>query len=30
MLGAGLLRAQIERRPHPLTALFSFARLGWQ
>lgn len=28
MLGAGLLRAQIERRPHPLTALFSFARLG--
>jgi glycine/D-amino acid oxidase-like deaminating enzyme len=30
MLGAGLLRAQIERRPHPLTALFSFARLGCQ
>lgn len=28
MLGAGLLRAQIERRPHPLTALFAFARLG--
>lgn len=28
MLGAGLLRAQIEHRPHPLTALFSFARLG--
>lgn len=28
MLGAGLLRAQIERRSHPLTALFSFARLG--
>jgi glycine/D-amino acid oxidase-like deaminating enzyme len=28
MLGAGLLRAQIERRPHPLSALFSFARLG--
>lgn len=28
MLGAGLLRAQIERRPHPLTGLFSFARLG--
>ena len=28
MLGAGLLRAQIERRPHPLTALFSFERLG--
>jgi glycine/D-amino acid oxidase-like deaminating enzyme len=27
MLGAGLLRAQIERRPHPLTALFSFNRL---
>lgn len=29
MLGAGLLRAQIERRPHPLTELFSFARLGY-
>ncbi len=28
MLGAGLLRAQIERRPHPLSKLFSFARLG--
>lgn len=28
MLGAELLRAQIERRPHPLTALFSFDRLG--
>lgn len=28
MLGAGLLRAQIERRPHPLTALFSFERLA--
>ena len=28
MLGAGLLRAQIEHRPHPLTRLFSFARLG--
>jgi len=28
MLGAGLLRAQIERRTHPLTRLFSFARLG--
>ncbi len=28
MLGAGLLRAQIEHRPHPLTALFSFERLG--
>ncbi len=27
MLGAGLLRAQIERRPHPLTKLFSFDRL---
>ncbi|MFN3712762.1 MAG: NAD(P)/FAD-dependent oxidoreductase [Alcanivoracaceae bacterium] len=27
MLGATLLRARIERRPHPLTALFSFARL---
>ncbi|WP_018948854.1 FAD-binding oxidoreductase [Thioalkalivibrio sp. ALMg11] len=27
MIGAGLLRAQIERRPHPLTDLFSFARL---
>ncbi|GGY86212.1 NAD(P)/FAD-dependent oxidoreductase [Marinobacter zhanjiangensis] len=28
MLGAGLLRAQIERRQHPLTGLFAFARLG--
>lgn len=28
MLGAGLLRAQIEGRPHPLTGLFAFARLG--
>ena len=28
MLGAGLLRAQIERRSHPLTQLFSFARLN--
>lgn len=28
MLGAGLLRAQIEGRAHPLTGLFSFARLG--
>ncbi|MFN2361131.1 MAG: NAD(P)/FAD-dependent oxidoreductase [Marinobacter sp.] len=28
MLGAGLLRAQIEKRSHPLTGLFSFARLG--
>ena len=27
MLGAGLLRAQIERRPHPLTRLFAFSRL---
>jgi len=27
MLGAGLLRASIERRPHPLAALFSFSRL---
>ncbi|MFQ3786174.1 NAD(P)/FAD-dependent oxidoreductase [Halomonas sp. A29] len=27
MLGAELLRAQIERRRHPLTALFAFARL---
>lgn len=27
MLGAGLLRAQIECRKHPLTSLFSFARL---
>jgi glycine/D-amino acid oxidase-like deaminating enzyme len=27
MLGAGLLRALIERRKHPLAALFSFARL---
>jgi hypothetical protein len=27
MLGAELLRAQTERRRHPLTALFSFARL---
>ncbi len=27
MLGAGLLRAQIERRPHALTELFAFARL---
>lgn len=26
MLGAGLLRAQIERRSHPLGGLFSFAR----
>ncbi len=28
MLGAGLLRAAIERRRHPLAALFSFQRLG--
>jgi glycine/D-amino acid oxidase-like deaminating enzyme len=28
MIGAELLRAQIERHPHPLTALFSFERLG--
>jgi len=27
MVGAGLLRALIERRKHPLAALFSFARL---
>jgi len=27
MLGAGLLRALIERRRHPLAALFSFNRL---
>lgn len=27
MLGAGLLRAQIEKRKHPLTELFSFRRL---
>jgi hypothetical protein len=27
-LGAGLLHAQIERRPHPLTGLCAFARLG--
>jgi glycine/D-amino acid oxidase-like deaminating enzyme len=27
MLGAGLLRAQIERRAHPLKQLFGFARL---
>lgn len=29
MLGAGLLRAQIERRRHALTELFSFSRLGY-
>ncbi len=28
MLGAGLLRAQIEGRQHPLTRLFAFSRLG--
>lgn len=28
MLGAGLLRALVERRRHPLAALFSFARAG--
>lgn len=28
MLGAGLLRATIERRAHPLKRLFSFERLG--
>jgi glycine/D-amino acid oxidase-like deaminating enzyme len=28
MLGAGLLRALIERRKHPLAQLFGFARLG--
>ncbi|GGC79014.1 NAD(P)/FAD-dependent oxidoreductase [Marinobacter halophilus] len=28
MLGAGLLRAQIEDRPHSLTGLFAFSRLG--
>ncbi len=28
MLGAGLLRAQIERRTHPLSRLFSFNRLS--
>lgn len=28
MLGATLLRAQIEGRPHPLTGLFGFSRLG--
>jgi hypothetical protein len=27
MLGAGLLRARIERRAHPLWPLFSFQRL---
>lgn len=28
MIGAGLLRAQIERRRHPLSTLFGFDRLG--
>lgn len=28
MLGAGLLRALVERRAHPLAKLFSFARVG--
>jgi glycine/D-amino acid oxidase-like deaminating enzyme len=28
MLGAGLLRARVERRGHPLAKLFSFARIG--
>lgn len=28
MLGAGLLRARVERRRHPLSRLFSFGRLG--
>ncbi|MEH6416153.1 NAD(P)/FAD-dependent oxidoreductase [Pseudomonas sp. CGJS7] len=28
MIGAGLLRARIERRPHPLARLFSFQRLS--
>ncbi len=27
MIGAGMIRALIERRPHPLSALFSFDRL---
>lgn len=27
MIGAGLIRANIEKRPHPLAALFSFQRL---
>lgn len=27
MIGAGLLRARVERRRHPLAALFSFARI---
>lgn len=28
MLGAGLLRASIQRRAHPLAGLFGFARAG--
>lgn len=28
MIGAGLLRANIEGRPHPLASLFGFSRLG--
>jgi len=28
MIGAGLLRARIERRRHPLAELFGFDRLG--
>lgn len=28
MIGAGLIRANIERRKHPLAPLFSFSRLG--
>lgn len=28
MIGAGLLRAHIEGREHPLTALFGFSRIG--
>jgi glycine/D-amino acid oxidase-like deaminating enzyme len=28
MIGAGLLRARIERRKHPLAGLFGFERLG--
>ena len=27
LMGAGITGAQIESRPHPLTGLFSFARL---
>jgi hypothetical protein len=28
MIGAGLLRANIEGRQHPLAALFGFSRIG--